>query len=122
QQAEETAVAWGRRGGPEGSNLTFGYGNNATWGAVGHWGAPDIPWYAAGGSPTLGQWHHLVYTYDGSTVRLYSDGVQTYSETVGLLGTHAELTINIGAQNGNGGVLSLTEGQAGSLALANVRI
>ena len=28
-------------------------GNNATWGAVGHWGAPDMPWYAAGGSPTL---------------------------------------------------------------------
>jgi VCBS repeat-containing protein len=122
QQAEETAVAWGRRGGPEGSNLTFGYGNNVTWGAVGHWGAPDMPWYAAGGSPTLGQWHHLVYTYDGGTVRLYADGVQTYTEAVGALGTIGGLTINIGAQNGGGGTLSLTEGQPGSLSLANVRI
>ena len=33
------------------------------------------------------------------------------------MGTHAGLTINLGAQNGGGGVLSLTEGQAGSLAV-----
>ena len=59
QQGEETAVAWGRRGGPGGSNLTFGHGNHGTWGMVGHWDAPDMPWFAAGGSPTLGQWHHL---------------------------------------------------------------
>ncbi|MEX2187743.1 MAG: Ig-like domain-containing protein [Pirellulales bacterium] len=122
QQQEETAVAWGHRGGPAGANLTFGYGNSGTWGAVGHWGAPDMPWYAAGGSPTLGQWHHLVYTYDGGTVRLYSDGVETYTEAVGALGTYANTTINLGAQNGGGGALSLVEGQAGSLALANVRV
>jgi VCBS repeat-containing protein len=122
QQGEETMVAWGRRGGPERSNLTFGYGNHGTWGAVGHWGAPDMPWYSTGGSPALGQWHHLVYTYDGSTARLYSDGVQTYSEAVGTLTTHDNFTINIGAQNGTGGLLSLTEGQAGSLSIANVRI
>ncbi|RIK73924.1 MAG: hypothetical protein DCC68_24060, partial [Planctomycetota bacterium] len=122
QTLEETAVAWGRRGGPEGSNLTFGYGNSNIWGAVGHWGNPDMPWFPAGGSPTLGQWHHMVYTYDGTIVRLYSDGVQTYSETVGALGTHGGTTINLGTQNGTSGLLSLAEGQAGSLALANVRI
>ncbi len=122
QTLEETAVAWGRRGGPAGSNLTFGYGNSGTWGAVGHWGGPDMPWFAAGGSPTLGQWHHMVYTYDGTTTRLYSDGIETYSEVVGALGTHSGTTINLGAQNGGAGLLSLTEGQPGSLALANVRI
>ena len=122
QQGEETAVAWGRRGGPGGSNLTFGHGNHPTWGAVGHWDAPDMPWFAAGGSPSLGQWHHLVYTYDGNTARLYADGVPTYSEVVGVLGTHTGTTINLGAQNGGAGALSLAEGQPGSLALANVRI
>jgi hypothetical protein len=122
QQGEETAVAWGRRGGPGGTNLTFGFGNNPTWGAVGHWDTPDMPWTPTGGSPTLGQWHHLVYTYDGSTARLYSDGVQTYSEVVGALGTHANTTINLGAQNAGNGLLTLIEGQPGSLSLANVRI
>ena len=122
QNAEETAVAWGRRGGPAGSNLTFGYGDHGTWGAVGHWGTPDMPWFPGGSSPDLGQWHHLVYTFDGSTARVYADGELANSESVGILGTHANTTINLAAQNGGGGTLSLTEGQAGSLSLANVRV
>ncbi len=122
QNDEETAVAWGRRGGPAGSNLTFGYGSNGTWGAVGHWGTPDMPWFPGGGSPALGQWHHLVYTYDGSTARVYADGELANSEAVGILSTHPNTTINLAAQNGGSGTLSLTEGQAGSLSLANVRV
>ena len=35
----ETIVAWGRRGGPDGSNMSFNYGANALFGAVGHWGS-----------------------------------------------------------------------------------
>jgi hypothetical protein len=120
QQLEETAVAWGRRGGPAGTNLSFGYGNSTIWGAVGHWDTPDMPWFPAGGSPTLGQWHHLVYTYDGGTARLYADGAPTFNESF-VLNTHAG-TINLGAQNGNAGFLALNEGQPGSLALANVRV
>src|SRR5688572_31155393 len=39
---EETLVAWGRRGGGDGTNMAFNYGGNAVFGAVGHWGAPDM--------------------------------------------------------------------------------
>lgn len=42
--SEETVFSWGRRGGPEGSNVSFNHGSNPTFGAVGHWGAPDIGW------------------------------------------------------------------------------
>ena len=121
QSALETMVAWGRRGGPGGTNLAFAYGNHGTWGAVGHWGGPDMPWFPGGGSPTLGQWHHLAYTFDGSTTRVYADGVMTNSE-VTALNTHTGTTINLGAQNGNGGVIDLGGGEPGSLALANVRV
>ena len=41
---EETMVSWSHRGGPAGTNIAFNYGNHGTWGAVGHWDAPDMPW------------------------------------------------------------------------------
>ena len=34
---EETIVSWGKRGGPDGTNLSFNYGSNGAFGAVGHW-------------------------------------------------------------------------------------
>ena len=42
--SEETLLSWGRRGGPDGSNMSFNYGSHAQFGAVGHWGAagPDM--------------------------------------------------------------------------------
>src|SRR6266487_3397417 len=72
---EETIVSWGHRNGPDGSNMSFNYGYDARWGAVGHWGSPDIGWdsccNSSGGSPpgvpAAGEWHHLVYTFDGTT-------------------------------------------------------
>ena len=64
---EDTMVAWGHRGGPDSSNLGFNYGSNATFGAVGHWGAADMGW---NGTPPANTLHHLVYTYDGTTVRV----------------------------------------------------
>ena len=42
--AEETMISWSHRGGPDNTNIAFNYGNHATWGAVGHWGAGgDMP-------------------------------------------------------------------------------
>ena len=35
--------------------------------------------FALGGAAPLGQWVHLVGTYDGSTVKLYANGVQQFS-------------------------------------------
>src|SRR6185503_21347467 len=50
---EETIFAWARRGGPDGSNLSFNHGLNPTFGAVGHWGVPHIGW---NGNVTTGRW------------------------------------------------------------------
>jgi hypothetical protein len=58
---EETIFAWGSRGGPDGSNMAFNHGVNATFGAVGHWGAPDMGW---NGMYAAGRWTYVAYTYD----------------------------------------------------------
>lgn len=99
---EETLVSWGKRGGPEGSNVSFGYGSDFRWGAVGHWGGdgPDLGWNNDGGNPTANKWHHLVYTFDGTTSRVYSDGKLANAELVreGIIATHPDTSINIAAQ------------------------
>ena len=121
---EETMVSWGHRGGaPDGSNLSFNYGNNGTWGAVGHWGSPDIGWNDAGGSPAAGQWHHLVYTYDGTTTRVYADGILSNMEVLapGVINTHTDTAINLATQLEADGVTP-TGTLRGSLTLAKVRI
>jgi regulation of enolase protein 1 (concanavalin A-like superfamily) len=117
---EETLVSWGRRGGPAGSNMSFNYGLNAAFGAVGHWDAPDIGW---NGAPAAGQWHHLVYTYDGGTTRVYADGALANSEALGpgVINTHANTSILLAAQLEADGV-TVTGTLRGSLLLAKVRI
>ncbi|HNR97837.1 MAG TPA: hypothetical protein PKX48_04065 [Planctomycetota bacterium] len=120
---EETLVAWGHRGGPQGSNMSFNYGVHALFGAVGHWGEPDIGWNNAGGAPAAGRWHHLVYTYDGTTTRVYADGVLWNSEKVGAgaINTHAGTPIVLASQIESDG-FSLATGMRGSLSLARVRV
>jgi hypothetical protein len=117
---EDTILSWGKRGGPDGSNMSFNYGAHGSWGAVGHWGAPDLGWNDAGGSPAAGQWHHLVYTYDGAIQRVYADGVQANSETVGL-NLHPGTAINIGAQYEADGT-TVTAALRASMTIARVRI
>ena len=104
-EAEETLVAWSRRGGPNGSNWSFNYGNNAVYGALGGWGPWDVGW---GTNPAAATWHHLVITYDFGTVRVYSDGVQTNIATPGGYYLHTvkadgvtPLPICVGGQNNN---------------------
>ncbi len=121
---EETIVAWGRRGGPDGSNMSFNYGVNGVYGAVGHWGAgPDVGWNPAGGAPPAGQWHHLVYTYDGTTARVYADGVLQNSEVLGqsAINTHANTPICLGTQLDADGVTP-TGTLRGSMTIARVRV
>ncbi len=120
---EETMVSWGKRGGGDGSNISFNYGTHGTWGALGQWGAPDIGWIDAGGAPALAKWHHLVYTYDGTTTRIYSDGVLMNSEVLGAgrINTHPNTSIQLAAQLEADGV-TVTGGIRGSLSLARVRI
>jgi hypothetical protein len=116
---EETMVAWGKRGGPDGSNMSFNYGTQSNWGAVVHWGSgPDMGW---NGAPKSGAWHHLVYTHDGTYSRIYADGILMNEEDhSGILNTHGDTPITIAAQrNGAGGI---EWAYMGSLAIGNVRI
>jgi len=121
---EETLVSWGKRGGgPDGSNCSFNYGVHPAWGAIGKWGAPDIGWNNSGGAPQVGLWHHLVYTYDGTTTRVYSDGVLANSEVLGAgaVNTHPNTSILLAAQLESDGV-TVTGGLRGNLAIGRVRI
>ena len=123
---EETLVAWGRRGGPDGTNMSFNYGSNGSYGAVGQWGGgPDLGWNNAGGSPAPGVWHYLVYTYDGGgeagsgTTRVYANGELRNSEFHGNLNTHDGFPFVLGAQNNDAGTPS---GFNQGLSIARVRI
>jgi hypothetical protein len=121
---EETLVSWGHRGGgPDGSNMSFNYGSDGRWGAVGHWGNPDLGWNNAGGSPAAGKWHHLVYSFDGTTSRVYADGVLANFEFLGagIINTHPDTSINIGTQLEADGTTP-TGGLRFSGTIARVRI
>ncbi len=121
---EETLVSWGHRGGgPNGSNISFNYGSDGRWGAVGHWDNPDLGWNNAGGSPTPGKWHHLAYTFDGATTRVYADGAQANFEALGpgRIETHAGTSINIATQLEPDGITP-TAGLRLSGTVARVRI
>jgi hypothetical protein len=120
---EETMVSWGKRGGGDGSNVSFNYGTSGAFGAIGHWGGPDIGWNNAGGAPAPRKWHHLVYTYDGTTTRVYTNGVLANSEVLGagVINTHAGTSIQLAAQLDADGT-TVTAGLRGSLSLARVRI
>lgn len=117
---EETMVSWGKRGGGDGSNMSFNYGANGSYGAVGQWGSPDIGWANEGGAPAANAWHHLVYTYDGVTQRVYSDGLLLNEEGVSL-NTHPDTSIQLAAQLDGDGT-TVTGGLRGSLSMARVRI
>lgn len=122
---EETMVAWGHRG-ADGRNMSFNYGWDARFGAVGHWGSRDIGWDSGSdadtnppGVPKSGEWHHLVYTYDGTTQRIYADGVLKNSETINL-DIFPVPAIVLGRQMDDDVVVST--GNAGSHTIARVRI
>lgn len=121
---EETLVSWGHRGGnPDGSNVSFNYGSDFRWGAVGHWGNRDIGWNNTGGGPVANRWHHLVYTFDGSTTRLYVDGQNTNGEYVGegVVDTWPDTQILIGAQTEPNG-FDVTAGLRFTGSIGRVRI
>lgn len=100
---EEMMVGWGRRGGGDGTNMSFGWTDQASFGAVGLWsGGPDVPWGDGGSErPPVGDdtFHHLVYTYDGATTSLYADGAFVHSESTGSIDTHDGFPFIIGGQN-----------------------
>lgn len=97
-QPEETLVAWGHRGGPDGTNNAFNYGSSTSFGALGAWAGADSGW-GASGSPAADTLHYLVYTYDGTTERFYADGVLQTSKAFALSTWNVPDPFRINAQN-----------------------
>lgn len=131
---EETVVSWGRRGGPGATNMSFNYGNDGDFGAVGHWGAPDLGWQDGGGAPEPFNWHHLAYTYDlDGMARVYANGVlaseDNLVELIGGLNTWDDTAIAVGAQwhgtatfENVGDPAFLEPGLRGTLGIGRLRI
>jgi hypothetical protein len=110
---DETMVGWSHRG-TAASNMGFGWGVDQAWGATAHWlNGPDMGWTpgfsidavsvfannnTVSNVPTPGSWHLLTYTYDGTTERVYSDGVLKNSEAKTLT-PFAGNEIVLGTQN-----------------------
>jgi len=91
---EEALVAWSRRGGPDSSAATLGFGSHGGWGAMAHWGWSDTAWGAH--LPPAGQWTHIAATFDGTFVTLYVDG-EPVSEKRTTLFLHPDQPVVIGA-------------------------
>lgn len=95
---EECMVAWGHRGETL-NNLAFNYGSGGGFSAVTHYDE-DMSW--GDESPAPGQWHYLVYTYDGKTARIYDNGSERGSQEF-KLATAANSRLNIGVENSRAG-------------------
>lgn len=115
---EETMVSWSNRKPFEmGTMMSFNYGNSPGFGAVTHWDAPDLPWGSSSNAAPMGnEWHHVAYTYDGTTATVFADGAKKNEKAV-TLDTKKNFSINLAVQR---------EDKAfklyGSLAIAVVRI
>ena len=106
---EETIVAWGRRGGGNGTNCSFTHGTHNIWGALGFWGdVADVSWL---GAQETGAWTCLAFSYNSSTSTstIYTNGAVSNTEINGPLNTWATSTsggalpIVVGIQNQSGG-------------------
>ncbi len=118
---EETLVAWGRRGGPNGTAFSFNWGKSPLFGAATHW-ASDLGWSEP---PNARRWHLLSYTYDGKTARVFDNGVERASRAVHL--STASGPLQLAVQNdANGAPLWRNEANgtqlAGSFVLASLRL
>ncbi|MDJ1503771.1 family 43 glycosylhydrolase [Xanthocytophaga agilis] len=105
---EEPVVCWTPRGGRDLSNVSIGYGRNRNWGAVAHWGWPDLPYKSL---PEATQWHHIAITFDGTMERIYVDGKQD-QEDRRMLFVQSDQPLVIGA---NGDKTAFFSGALSSL-------
>ena len=101
---EESVISWSGRGGPDGTYAGFRYGSSGSAGAVGRWGGAGDMGFAAPfiGGPTMGVWHHIAVTYDGTTQCVYVDGQLNASEAANL-DSKDGLPIYIGGEHNTDG-------------------
>ncbi|MCP3915058.1 MAG: hypothetical protein GY711_05845 [bacterium] len=110
---KETLVAWGQRGGPKGTNLTFNFGKDETAGAVSHH-EHDLAWSHW---PDAKSWCHLAYTYDGERARVFYNG-SVMAEREMQIATKADMPIRIAGQNDADGKW----GTRATLSIGRVRV
>ncbi|MGC3961723.1 MAG: hypothetical protein QM813_28500 [Verrucomicrobiota bacterium] len=93
---QQTYISWAQRGGSDGSNCEMGYGTNPSYGATGHWGAPDMGFATP---PTGGAWHNVVVSWNSATgvESLYIDGVLSKNSPVKSLNIGAGFPIVLGS-------------------------
>jgi hypothetical protein len=97
ESTEECMVAWGERGTAL-ANMAFNYGSGGGFSAVTHYDQ-DMGW--GDESPTVNEWHYLVYTYDGKTARIYDNALERDSQDFALVtagGTHMNIAVENSAQ------------------------
>lgn len=92
--SEECMVAWGHRG-TSLANMAFNYGSGGGFSAVTHYDE-DMSW--GDESPAAGQWHYLVYTYDGKVAKIYDNAFERGSQEFALV-TAADTRMNIAVEN-----------------------
>jgi hypothetical protein len=95
---EECLVGWGHRGTTL-ANMAFNYGSGGDFSAVTHYDE-DMSWGEE--SPAAGQWHHLAYTYDGKSAKIYDNGVERGSKGFALA-TATDSRMNIAVENSTQG-------------------
>ena len=98
--SEETMVSLGHRGSTR-RVVQLNFGNHGTYGAATHW-ADDLGWN--GSTPSVSNWHHLVYTYSNRVAKVFVNGAEVTSKTLGgVLNTYAGEPIKVGfAEQSNG--------------------
>ena len=115
---EEAYLTWGVRG-TTARCAQFNYGNATGWGAVTHFSADMGFANLAGNSPAAGAWHFVAITYDGTTEKLYVDGVLNNS-VARTLNLWPAQPVFLGTSYGNADGSGKGQGFSGSMASLKV--
>jgi hypothetical protein len=113
------AIGYGLQGGPSApeEDREFNYSTPGSGGGVsGDFGSYDTKWTT---TPAAGAWHYLAWSYDGSTVRLYLDGVLNASNNPGSPLQTSDTVIGVGAGLSSGPNIAVDAFQ-GYIAAARV--